>query len=93
MKFKVGDLVEGVGFQRNKQYNGMFGEIVQITPGRRCFPLGTNIETTADCLVEWADGHVYFADFINLRKRPERGIPKEVREIFEQPINVGMVTT
>jgi len=98
MKFKVGEIA--ILHTIRRVWHGRAEtlpcevEVIEVGP----FEAGHNYASggwtrmEADYRVMVASGALYSVKEWQLRKRPERGIPKEVREIFEQPINVGMVT-
>ncbi len=96
MKFKVGEIVILVA--RRKPSPIEIGSEVTIThvgpfpPGGYCPGRISPMTDSGDYFIEYFGEYFYVQEW-QLRKRPERGIPKEVREIFEQSINVGMVTT
>jgi hypothetical protein len=93
MKFKVGDVLIGCNLKMKTEYNGMECVVLLVAPGALAIGATTGRLVNSDYRVRWADGAISRQCEHELRKRPERGIPKEVREIFEQPINAGMVTT
>ena len=100
MKFKVGEIAFVSRDGRLAPFAGAVfkGDEVEIV---RCGPFQTgallsgrsiigNLNTPSDGPSDYEVSHRlgnFFIEECWLRKRPERGIPKEVREIFELPVN------
>lgn len=95
-KFAVGEIAIMVRREGQRDpcgYDGSECEIVRVgpfAPGER--PTGKNAPGTvrrldfgADYEIRTSDGYHWFCLEINLRKRPQRGIPDEVRRLFDVP--------
>ena len=87
MKFKVGDFVV-LARSDNPELGFLVGEEgIVIEAGVVIGRDNHGNSTRDDYGVKMSNGEKISAPEHHLRKRQERGIPKEVREIFEIPVN------